>query len=158
MQAIQISVEAVDGTKHLFSYFGSGVNRLFGQWLEALDKALRTYHQRMLVPSGGDVWVVQSCSVSNRESNRPQSLYNGAALDRGATVLSVGIFAIVGSCLCLGAILGPVACLMAAWDLRRMQAGRLDPAGRSLTRAGLACGIVATIVSLAGFLFAQTFK
>jgi len=72
----------------------------------------------------------------------------GAALNahRGGLVLALGILSLVVWCL----ILGIVAWVMGNKDLREMDAGRMDPTGRSLTQAGRICGIIAVLLQLAG--------
>jgi hypothetical protein len=56
---------------------------------------------------------------------------------RGAVVLTLGI---LGLMLCF--ILGIIAWVMGAADLRAMREGRMDPAGKGITQAGQICGIV----------------
>jgi hypothetical protein len=46
----------------------------------------------------------------------------------------------------VGLILGPIAWIMGRNDLREMDAGRMDDAGRGSTNAGRICGIIATAV------------
>jgi hypothetical protein len=60
---------------------------------------------------------------------------------RGAVILVLGILSLT-ACVPLG---------IAAWtlgdlDLRAMDQGRMDPAGRDLTQAGRICGIVGTVL------------
>ena len=60
---------------------------------------------------------------------------------RGAVILVLGILSLT-ACVPLG---------IAAWalgnqDLRAMEQGRMDPAGRDLTHAGRICGIVGTVL------------
>ena len=77
--------------------------------------------------------------------------------DRGGLILALGLAGLVMSgCPPAGWILGGVAARMGGIDIDRMDAGRMDPAGRSLTVAGRICGILAVILStlssLAGIL------
>jgi ABC-type phosphate transport system permease subunit len=62
---------------------------------------------------------------------------------RGGTVLTLGILSLVLCQLC-----GPFAWSMGARDLRLMQHGQMDPAGRSTTQAGMVCGIIGTCLLL----------
>lgn len=74
------------------------------------------------------------------------NVYNPGALapHRGALILTLGI---IGLVLCL--ICGIVAWVMGNSDLREMDAGRMDPAGRGMTQAGKILGIIS--VCLAAF-------
>lgn len=56
---------------------------------------------------------------------------------RGGTVLTLGILGIVPCFIC-----GIIAWVMANADLREIDAGQMDPAGRGMTQAGKVCGIV----------------
>jgi predicted Zn finger-like uncharacterized protein len=49
-----------------------------------------------------------------------------------------------------GIILGPMAWVMGNNDLREMDAGRMDPAGRSATSTGRVCGMISTILHIGG--------
>jgi len=65
--------------------------------------------------------------------------------DHGTLVLVLGILSLV---LC-----GPVG--IAAWilgnsDLKEIDAGRMDPAGRSTTNAGRICGMIGTAFTVIG--------
>ena len=60
---------------------------------------------------------------------------------RGATILTLGILSIVLSCI----IIGPMAWVMGNNDLAEIRAGRMDPEGEGLTRAGQICGIIGTV-------------
>jgi len=66
---------------------------------------------------------------------------------RGGTVLALGI---LGLAVCF--ICGIIAWVMGSNDLREMDAGRMDPAGRGMTRAGKICGIISVCVAAAGAL------
>ena len=60
---------------------------------------------------------------------------------RGTLILVLGILGLV--------VCGPLG--IAAWvmgngDLKEMDAGAMDPSGRSTTNAGRICGIIATIL------------
>ena len=56
---------------------------------------------------------------------------------RGGAVLALGI---IGLCCCF--ICGIIAWVMGAGDLKEMNAGRKDPAGRGTTQAGMICGMI----------------
>jgi len=60
---------------------------------------------------------------------------------RGSSVLVYGILGIV-----LCQLLGIAAWRMGTDDLREMEFGRMDPAGRDLTNAGRVLGLVATVI------------
>lgn len=59
---------------------------------------------------------------------------------RAVQVLVLGILS-----LACCQLLGPIAWLQGREDLERMDAGRMDPEGRSLTQAGKICGIIASV-------------
>jgi hypothetical protein len=60
---------------------------------------------------------------------------------RGTLILVLGI---LGLLVC--APVGIAAWVMGNGDLKDMDAGLMDPEGRSLTQAGKICGIIATIL------------
>jgi hypothetical protein len=68
---------------------------------------------------------------------------------RGGLVLTFGILGLVCSC----GILGIVAWVMGAADLKEIQTGRMDPSGHGLTQAGMILGIISTILMIVSFLF-----
>jgi hypothetical protein len=61
---------------------------------------------------------------------------------RGSTILTLGI------CSFLCGICGIVALIMGSTDLKEMEAGRMDPAGRGNTSLGRTLGIVGLAVNL----------
>jgi hypothetical protein len=61
---------------------------------------------------------------------------------RGVVILVLGI---LGLLLCV--IAGIVAWVMGNGDLRAMDSGEMDPAGRGLTQAGKILGIVAVVLN-----------
>jgi predicted RNA-binding Zn-ribbon protein involved in translation (DUF1610 family) len=75
---------------------------------------------------------------------------------RGAVVLVLGILSTVfGAFTCfyglpglLAIPMGIVAWILGASDLKKMNAGTMDPDGRGQTQAGMICGIIGLIVSL----------
>jgi hypothetical protein len=58
---------------------------------------------------------------------------------RGTLILVLGILSLV-----ICAPLGIFAWIMGGGDLKQMDAGGMDPNGRSLTSAGRICGIIGT--------------
>jgi hypothetical protein len=68
---------------------------------------------------------------------------------RGTLIL---VFGILGLVIC--GPLGIAAWIMGGGDLKQMDAGAMDPSGRSLTNAGRICGIIATILMILGVLAA----
>jgi len=60
---------------------------------------------------------------------------------RGTLILVFGILSIV---CCL--IFGIVAWVMASKDLKEMAAGRMDPSGQGMTKAGMICGIIGIVL------------
>ncbi|MDP7009652.1 MAG: hypothetical protein QGI78_08800 [Phycisphaerales bacterium] len=49
--------------------------------------------------------------------------------------------------------LGIIAWVMANGDLKKMDAGTMDPEGRGNTQAGKICGIISVCLALVGFVF-----
>ncbi len=64
---------------------------------------------------------------------------------RGTLILVFGILSLV-----MCAPLGIVAWIMGSSDLKQMDAGAMDPSGRSVTNAGRICGIIATVLLAVG--------
>ena len=64
---------------------------------------------------------------------------------RGVLILVLGILGFVVCFIC-----GIAAWVMGNTDLREMRAGRMDRSGEGLTQAGRVCGMVATILVVAG--------
>ena len=64
---------------------------------------------------------------------------------RGTLILVLGILGLV--------VCGPlaiVAWVLGSGDLKQMDAGLMDPAGRSNTQAGRICGIIGTVLLILG--------
>ncbi len=78
----------------------------------------------------------------------PQSS-GGYAPHRGVLVLVLGILSIV-----FCQILGPFAWLMGKGDLAKINAGQIDPTGRDLTKVGMICGIIGTVLLALSLMFA----
>ncbi len=64
---------------------------------------------------------------------------------RGTLILVLGILSIV-----ICGFLGIPAWIMGKNDLAAMDAGQMDPAGRSVTNAGKICGIIGTVLLILG--------
>ncbi len=71
---------------------------------------------------------------------------------RGGLILALGI---LGFILC--PLFGLAAWLMGNTDLDKMNQGRMDPNGRSLTEAGKVCGVVSTLLMGLGLLVVLVF-
>jgi hypothetical protein len=72
---------------------------------------------------------------------------------RGTLILVLGILGLV-----VCSPLGIVAWILGSGDLKEMDAGAMDPAGRGPTQAGKICGIIATILMILGvFVFIAVF-
>lgn len=67
---------------------------------------------------------------------------------RGTLILVLGILSLV-----ICAPLGIAAWVMGAGDLKQMDAGTMDPAGRGTTQAGKICGMIGTILLILGLIF-----
>lgn len=68
---------------------------------------------------------------------------------RGGTILALGIIGIV---LCF--ITGIIAWVMGNNDLKEIKQGLRDPEGESLTKAGMICGIIGTVLAVLGIIWA----
>ena len=62
---------------------------------------------------------------------------------RGVAILVLGILGLVVCVIC-----GIIAWVMANTDLAEMAAGRMDPSGMGLTRAGKICGMIGVILAI----------
>ncbi|MCX6900924.1 MAG: DUF4190 domain-containing protein [Verrucomicrobia bacterium] len=67
---------------------------------------------------------------------------------RGTLIMVFGILSLV-----LCAPLGIAAWIMGNGDLKQMDAGTMDPSGRSNTSAGRICGIIGTVLLIIGVVF-----
>lgn len=72
-----------------------------------------------------------------------QAPVQSVAPHRGVLILVIGILGIVCCFIC-----GIIAWVMGNNDLRKIDAGRMDPSGRGLTHAGKICGMVGTILAI----------
>ena len=68
---------------------------------------------------------------------------------RGTLILVLGILGLV-----VCGPLGIVAWVMGSGDLKEIDAGTMDPAGRGTTLAGKICGMIATILMIVGVIIA----
>lgn len=84
------------------------------------------------------------------EPDQPQAQANsgGTQPARGTLILVLGILSIV-----ICALLGPFAWLMGKGDLEKMDQGAMDPSGRDLTKAGMICGIIGTVLLVLGLVW-----
>lgn len=77
----------------------------------------------------------------------PPPSASGLKPHRGATVLTLGILALVLSgCAPVSVVLGIIAINMGGNDLRAMDLNHMDADGRGLTQAGRICGIIGVIL------------
>ena len=67
---------------------------------------------------------------------------------RGTLILVLGILSLVGC----GFFTGIPAAIMGGGDLKKMDAGQMDPEGRQLTNIGRILGIVSIVLTLVGCL------
>ncbi len=75
---------------------------------------------------------------------------------RGGAVLALGIVGLALGCI-IGWVPGIIAWVMANNDLQEMDAGVMDPAGRSLTNAGRICGIISVTLAAIGLVVGAVF-
>jgi len=71
---------------------------------------------------------------------------------RGTLILVLGILGLV-----VCGPLGIAAWVMGSGDLKEIDAGAMDPAGRGSTEAGKICGIIATILMIIGVIVGVLF-
>lgn len=64
---------------------------------------------------------------------------------RGTVILVLGILGLVVCVIC-----GIIAWVMGSGDLKQMDAGLMDPAGRGMTKAGKICGMISVILNVLG--------
>jgi len=62
---------------------------------------------------------------------------------RGTTILVLGILGLVVCPIC-----GIIAWIMGNGDIKKIEAGQMDPEGLGQTKAGKICGIIATILAI----------
>ncbi|MCY2992615.1 MAG: hypothetical protein NTY19_32755 [Planctomycetota bacterium] len=102
---------------------------------------------------------LQPAASSNPFADRPDQITNPYAAPsvpqtpvssyrqphRGGMILTVGI---AGLLCCMP--LGIVAWVMGASDLKAIRAGTMDPAGQSMTQAGMVIGIISVVLTSLG--------
>ncbi|MDD9866481.1 MAG: DUF4339 domain-containing protein [Verrucomicrobiales bacterium] len=95
--------------------------------------------------------------ASGQSSNHSQPDF--VESHRGGLILGLGIGGLVLSIACCCTLPLPIGLLIAipAWamgssDMRKMNAGKMDPTGKGNTKGGLICGIIGTIISLLNLL------
>lgn len=62
---------------------------------------------------------------------------------RGTTILVLGILGLVVCPIC-----GIIAWIMGNGDMKKIEAGQMDPGGLGQTKAGKICGMIATILAI----------
>ena len=65
---------------------------------------------------------------------------------RGTLILILGILGLV----CCGIFTAIPAWVMGSSDLKEMEAGNMDPAGKGATNAGKICGMIGCIITIVG--------
>lgn len=86
-------------------------------------------------------------------ATRMTSNYGGPLQpDRGAMILTFGILGLV-----ICGIFSIVAWIMGSGDLKQIDAGMRDPAGRGMTQAGMILGIIGTVLIGIALLFMVPF-
>ena len=89
-------------------------------------------------------------STSGHSTSQTQQA--GHEPHRGGLILGFGITSLVFPILCcyvpLGIFFGVPAWIMGSADMRKINAGEMDPAGKGSTKAGLICGIIGTFIAL----------
>jgi len=69
---------------------------------------------------------------------------------RGTLILVLGVLSLLPHG--VGWVLGPIAWILGNNDIKEIREGRMDPEGESSTNAGRICGMVSTILHVAGLL------
>jgi hypothetical protein len=90
--------------------------------------------------------ICPECGVSQLAKVRPRKGYRfDGEPHRGTAILVIGVL----SLFIMPLPLGLLAWIWANEDLRKMNAGRMDPEGRGMTQAGKVCGILSSVLALA---------
>ena len=88
------------------------------------------------------------CSLTVRDFDMSQMPpHRRPRSDRRTLILVLGILSLV-----LCQLIGPFVWMMGNDDLRKIRAGRLDPAAEPMTKAGMIFGIIATVLLVVGLL------
>ena len=82
--------------------------------------------------------------MSRDYDDRP--VRGGGKPHRGTMILIFGILSLI----CCPIIFGVLALIMGQADLKEMDAGRMDPSGRGMTKAGVILGIVGLVLGVVG--------
>jgi hypothetical protein len=138
---------------------GAASNWQPADWLFPSLKSQPTFHP-LLTPPAPTVTFPRNPTYSPSQyppaggnPNAPPGTYGPAGRyqvpHRGPLILILGIMGLFVQC----PIFPLMSWVMGSNDLREMQAGRMDPAGRDLTRAGMVIGMVLSILWIAGILF-----
>ena len=156
-------------------YFKAGDGNEYGpispEEVTAWQKQSRMNSESLVRREGSDDWVplgrvpelasaqpppplpaarsVPRSGLSHSQTQTEQSYYES---HRGGLILGLGITSIVIVFLCgilpVGIFFGIPAWIMGRLDMRKLNAGEMDPSGIGATKAGLICGIIGTIISL----------
>jgi hypothetical protein len=95
--------------------------------------------QQQQQPSPADITGVYDAPGGSSISTRPSEPH------RGGTILTLGIIGVV----CCG-ICAVIAWVMGSGDMKKINAGVMDPSGKGLTQAGMILGIIGTILWIIG--------
>jgi hypothetical protein len=137
---------------------GAASNWQPADWLFPSLKSQPTFHPTLTPPSPAIVYPQPGYrpgqySAPSNNPHGPTGTYGPAGRyqvpHRGPLILVLGIMGLFVQC----PVFPLMSWVMGSNDLREMQAGRMDPAGRDLTRAGMVIGMVLSILWIAGILF-----
>ena len=87
--------------------------------------------------------TIREMAVTQAPPHPPTQAFAGQGSmrpHRGGMILALGILGIVICQIC-----GIIAWVMANTDLAEMRAGRMDPSGEGMTKAGKICGIISVV-------------
>lgn len=94
----------------------------------------------------GKAKICPECGVPQPAKHRRREAYRfDGEPHRGTAILVMGVL----SLFIMPLPLGLLAWIWANEDLRKMNAGRMDPEGRGMTQAGKVCGILSSVLALA---------
>lgn len=114
-----------------------------GEWQSASAIFPSLQKQEPVNPFAGEASQPENPYAPTAEPSRAAFVAH-----RGGLVLTLGL---VGVICCQ--LISPAAWVMGQADLRRMDSGEMDPAGRGSTQAGMVLGIVGSVLLLLGFAF-----
>ncbi len=136
---------------------GAAGNWQPADWLFPSLKAQPTFHP-VLTPPTPTANFSQATPAANHyppPGVNPHPAAGGFAAGRyvaphrGALILVLGLMGLFIQC----PIFPFMTWVMGSNDLREMQSGRMDPAGRDLTRTGMIIGMILSLLWIVGFLF-----